>query len=132
MNGRFSKYQTARWMDTLASRTLYMALFTSDPYAVSNPLTVELLGTSITRQPSTWERTSPYSLELRNDIFFYAIPSETSIVAIGAFDAAINGNLIFRDLMSSDGKRSNPIYYATGGTYGIAVGEMVIGLDIPT
>ena len=132
MNGRFSSYQIARWMDSLASRTMYMALFTSDPYAVSNPLTAELVGTSVSRQPSSWERTSPYSLELRNDVFFHAIPPETTVVAIGAYNAAVNGQLIFRDLMSDNGRVSTPLYFSTGGSYGIAAGEMVIGLDIPT
>lgn len=131
MNGRFSSYQIARWMDSLASRTLYLSLFTADPFSVANPLTVELVATSVSREPSVWERTSPYSLELANDVFFHAIPPETTIVALGAFDYSINGNLLFRDLMSSDGKTGKPIYYDTGGTYGISAGQMVIGLDIP-
>lgn len=131
MKGRFSKYQTSAWMDDLASRSLYMALFTQDPYAVTNPLSVELVGTSINRQPSEWKRTSSFSLELNNDVFFAAIPPETSLVAIGAFDAPINGNLIFRDLIDAAGNgRGEPLYLPTGGTFGIAAGDMVIGLDI--
>ena len=131
MNGRFSSYQTARWMDSMANRTLYLSLFTADPYAVSNPLTVELIGTSVVRQPTSWLRTSPYSIELEHDVYFRAIPPETSVVAIGAFDAEVNGNLLFRDLMSQNGVTAQPIYFGTGGSYGIAAGQMVVGIDIP-
>ena len=131
MRGRFSTYQASAWLDALASRPLYMALFTQDPYAVTNPLSAELIGTSINRQPSEWTRTSSFSLELNNDVFFAAIPPETSLVAIGAFDAPINGNIIFRDIIDATGDgRGEPLHLPTGGTFGIAAGDMVIGLDI--
>lgn len=131
MNGRFSSYQVSLWLDDLAARTIYLALFTADPFTVSDPLTVELTSTSVAREESVWERTSPYSLELANDVFFQAIPPETTLVALGGFDAEVNGNLLFRDLMSYSGQVGQPLHMLTGGSFSIATGEMVIGMDIP-
>lgn len=131
MNGRFSRYQVARWIDTLEDRTLYMSLFTSDPFSLANPLAAELIGPSVVRQQSIWERESPFALRLANDVFFSAIPQETTIVAIGAFDKEVNGNLLFRDLISRNGRTPSPEIYSAGGSYVIPAGEMVLGIDVP-
>lgn len=130
MNGRFSNYQLQRWADTLVGETLYLSLFTSDPFSVDNPMSVELIGTSVVRQPSLWRKSSSTTIELENDVFFRAIPPETTVVAIGAFDASVNGNLIFRDLFNQNG-RFVPLYFSTGGALTIPEGQFIVGLEIP-
>lgn len=130
MHGRFSNYQLQRWADTLVGETLYLSLFTSDPFSVDNPMSVELIGTSVVRQPSVWRKSSSTTIELENDVFFRAIPPETTVVAIGAFDAAVNGNLIFRDLFNQAG-RFVPLYFSTGGALTIPEGQFIVGLEIP-
>ena len=131
MNGRFSNSVIRSWMDDIVSKDLWLSLFAADPYTQSNPLTAEIANMATYRQQSVWTRTTDYSIELANDVTFRSIPPETTIVAIGAFDAPLNGELLFRDLLSEDGN-AQPLYLAAGGSLRIPVGQMVAGVDIPT
>lgn len=130
MNGRFSPYQVNAWVQKLVDRTIYMTLFVTDPFTAHSPLAAELSAAASSRQPSVWTMASTGYAVLANDIVFRSIPAETTIVAVGGFDASVNGNLLFRDLVSSDERVMQPIYMGGGGTFSIAAGQMAIGLDV--
>ena len=128
--GKFGLYLVAKWLDEIVAGTIptNMALFTSDPQAAGNPLTVELVSPQYARVPVTgaWTRTGRL-LTCTSVMLWPAIPPGAVITHIGAFDAGVNGNFLF----------SNPVpntlgYYnfVGGGYLQIAAGAYHVGLDL--
>lgn len=129
MYGRFSSYIVEHWLDDLVNDTIYLALFTSDPFAVADPLTAELSAANMVRGASVFEKVSPGMAQLANEVQFRGIPQETTIVAVGGFDAEVNGNLLFRELMAEEG-HPQPYNMPAGGVFVIPEGTFVVGIDV--
>lgn len=130
-NGRFSTAQVGLWMDQIAELDLYLALFSSDPFTVVNPLTVELVGGAYTRQASSWTRSSVLAMTLNAAAVFLGLPPGTTIAGVGGFDAPTNGNLVFRSLTVNGSGVPTPVSLPSGGAYLISSGQYVIGVDVP-
>lgn len=124
MDGRFAPSVIEAWMDEMDARDKWMALFASDPY-LGDPLAAEIIGATYARQHPLWTRSSVAALTLTDGVLFQALAPGTVIAAIGAFDSAFNGTLLFRDLLTT------PRAYPTGGTFRLDAGEYVVGLDLP-
>lgn len=123
-DGRFSAWQLDQWMTGLFSATHYIALFSSSPF-IANPLTVELVGGSYARQLAAFTRTNTYAMTLAADVFHRSLAPGVNIVAIGAFGSAINGNMLWGQLLDV------PKAFPTGGTYQIEAGQLVLGVQVP-
>ena len=124
MNGRFAPSVIEGWMDEVDSASKWMALFANDPLA-GDPLAAEIIGGTYARQLGVWARTSPGALTLDAGLLWRSLVPGTVVYAVGAFDAAFNGNLLFRDMLVL------PKTYPTGGTFSLAADEWVVGIDIP-
>lgn len=128
--GKFSAYLVAKWLDEIVSGAVpsYMALFTSDPQAAGNPLTVELPGPTYARVPVTgsWSRTGRL-LTCNSVLLWPSIQPGAVITHIGAFDAAVNGNFLF-----SNAVPGTLGYYSftAGGYLQIASGAYHVGIDL--
>ena len=122
--GRFGPYLVKQWMDDVEAADKYLALFASDPL-IGSPYAAEIVGGIYARELSEWTRTSDYSMTLAAGIVWRSLVPGTVVRAVGAFDAAFNGNLLFRTLLDT------AIEYPAGGTYPLPGGEYVIGIDVP-
>lgn len=122
--GRFAPYLVRQWMDQVAAKDKYLALFASDPL-IGNPYAAEIVGGIYARELSVWTRTSDFAMTLTEGIVWRSLVPGTVVRAVGAFDASFNGNLLFRSLLPAT------IEYPAGGTYPLPAGEYVIGLDVP-
>ena len=121
MNGRFSTYKKAKWMDDLAGTDLWLGVCWANPLIASDPLTTEV---PVTRQYALWVRSSPTLLTLNiAEVFRNLLPGAV-VAAVAVWDAAIGGHLIGADLYQV------PISYPTGGTHTIASGQFVLGIDV--
>lgn len=123
--GRLSPYLTIGWVDDLESAPKWLALVSSDPLATSAPLTAEIVGGTVTRMTSAWTRTGPMALTLNAAVAFVGLPPMAHVAGVAAFDAEVNGNLLFADLLDA------PVSFPGGGTYTLAAGEYVVGIDVP-
>jgi hypothetical protein len=127
--GRFSLYVTAGWMDTMWARAqaddIWLALVSADPLAVSDPMTVEVVGEALAREQSDWEHTTPTMMTLLNSVLFTGLPPGAHVAGVAGFDAPFNGHLLFSDLLDS------PVDFPSGGSYTLPAGEYVIGIDTP-
>ena len=122
--GRFAPWVIKGWIDWLEGQDKYLALFASDPL-VGDPLAAEIVGGIYARQDSVWTRSTDYALTLTEGVLWRSLVPGTVVRAVGAFDAAFNGNLLFRTLLDA------PVEYPTGGTYPLPAGEYVVGIDVP-
>lgn len=119
--GRFSTHRVTTWMDEVYAQDKWMTLVSADPHAVSDPLTVEL---TTTRYLGTWDRTSATSITNSSALSFPGLPAGAHVAGMAAFDAEVNGNLIFADLLDTEED------YPDGGTYVLPTGEYVVGIDV--
>lgn len=119
--GTFSTYLTSGWVDELAAKTIFLALFSADPAGSSNPAALEIIGGVYARQDTLWTRTSPSLLTLNEDAIFRNLPPGAAVAAVGGFDAAFNGNLLFSDVLAE------PLSFPVGGTYIVPAGQYAVG-----
>jgi hypothetical protein len=113
-------------MDDITARDKWLSLVSADPFTTSSPATTEIIGGSITRMASSWTRTGYGVLTLASTVSFVGLPAGAHVAGVACFDAAINGTLLFADLLDE------PVSYLSGGTYVLAAGQYVVGIDIPT
>lgn len=123
-DGAWSDYQIEQWLDGIEAETLWMALFFDDPYAVADPLTVELTGGGYARQQMTLARPSARLLRVSNPLTWTGLSPGAQVLATGAFDAAANGNLRVRVL------EETPLVIGQAGTLTIAANEYYLGVDV--
>lgn len=119
--GRFSTYRVTAWMDEVYAENKWMTLVNADPLAVSDPLTVEL---TTTRIEGAWVRTSATSITLTSPLVFPGLLPGAHVAGVAGFDAEVNGNLTFADLLDT------AVDYPDGGTFTLPAGEYVVGIDI--
>lgn len=129
--GSFSAEVVEGWMDQLEDRPKWLAAFSADPYVGSDPATVEIIGGSYARQESLWVRSDVRALTLDVAVAFRSLVPGTIIAAVGAFDDAFSGALLFRSMILDEDGNPAPLAFPAGGTHLISAGEYVIGLDIP-
>ena len=89
---------------------------------MSDPLTVEL---TTTRVLGIWVRSSTYALTETSALVFPGLLAGAHVAGVAGFDAAVNGHMLFSDLLDT------PVDFPTGGTYTLPGSEYVIGIDIP-
>lgn len=119
--GRFSTYRVTAWINEVYAEAKWMTCVSADPLAVADPLTVEL---TTTRQQGTWVRTSASSITLTSALLFPGLPAGAHVAGVAAFDVAVNGNLLFSDLLVVE------VDFPNGGTFTLPAGEYVVGIDI--
>ena len=128
--GRLGLYQVNAWMTALAATALFATVFTSDPNAASDPLSVEVLGSGYNRVQASFSRTGPGLITLDTVLVIPAIPPGATGVWVGFMDAAANGHLIASDLIRDPLTGiATPRSYPAGGTFVIPAGEYTIGID---
>jgi hypothetical protein len=121
----FSIELLTTWMDQLDSTDKFMALFSADPLAVSDPSSVEIIGVTYARQDSTWNRVSPTRLTLAAAVVWRSLPPGAVVAAVGGFnDAFAATGFLFRDMLPT------PITYPSGGSYVLPAGEYDLGFDL--
>ena len=123
--GRFSAHKITSWMDDMEETDKWMTIVSSDPLATNSPYTAEASGGTLTRVLGSWTRTGPGLLTLDSAISFVGLPEGSHVAGVAGFDAAVNGNLLFSDLLEV------PVDFPFGGTYTLAAGQYVIGIDVP-
>jgi hypothetical protein len=126
-----STYLAAKWLDEIVSGAIpsYMAMFTSDPQAAGNPLTVEITYGAYVRPAASWTR-SGRILTSAVGFTWNAIPAGSVITHLGAFDAAVNGNFLWSGPVPV--ASASPLgYYSfpNGGYLSLAAGAYHVGLD---
>lgn len=123
-DGRVSPYLVTSWMDDLEARVHYLALMSADPYGVSDPLTVEVLGALYARKAPAYVRTAYNLLVLDTAVVWNNLAPGTQVAAVAGFNAAFNGNMLYADVLDV------PINYPVGGTYVLPAGEYYVGIDV--
>ena len=129
--GSFGISVIERWMDEVDDATKHMALFSSDPWMVADPTTVEVIGGTYSRQDSLWLRTDVRAITLDAGLVWRSLVPGTVIAAVGAFDDAFGDNLLFRSMLLDENGDPDPRVFTSGGTYTISAGEYVVGIDVP-
>ena len=121
-SGRVSEDVALEWLTLFLSKPTWAGLVSSDPYAAVDPLALEVTGSVYARARMTWERTG---LLLRNaaPINWLGIPPMNQVAAIAGFDAAFNGRLRWAVYLPK------PRRFPGGGQFGIAKGELYLGID---
>jgi hypothetical protein len=117
----------AEWIDDLAAREHYGALFSADPFGVGTPTSVELAGALYTRQDTTglWTRSGPALLTLSTAVVWRNLAPGAVVAAVGFMDTAFGaGGLLHRALVDPPGS------YPSGGTFLLPAGEYGVGLDL--
>lgn len=128
--GQLSAWQLSRWIDELDNVALYATLFTADPNAASDPLTVEVLGSGFSRVLAYFTRSGASLLTLDQNLVLQGIPPGTTVVWIGFMDASSNGHLIASDFTRNpETGETMPWPFPTGGIFIVPAGEFVIGID---
>lgn len=113
------------WVDQMAAKEKWMALFHADPLSVVYPAAVEVVGVTYSRQESLWLRAGATILELEDGLVWESLPPGTVVAAVGAFEDAFDSDsFLFRDMLPE------PITYHGGGTYVLPAGEFTIGFDL--
>jgi hypothetical protein len=125
LDGRFSTFVTGPWITSLRGLDHYLALVSADPYGVSDPLTVEVLGDLYSREEPVWARPSPGVLMLDETVYWRNLAPGTRVAGVAGFDAPFNGNLLYADLLDV------PNDYPTGGNFVLPAGEFFLGVDVP-
>ena len=123
--GRFAPSKVTAWMDDLEAEDIWLSLVSSDPLATASPYTAELVGGTVARLASSWTRTSFNLMTLDEPLSFVGLPAGAYLAGVAAFDAAVNGNLLFADLLDQ------PLGFPAGGSYTLPAGEYVVGIDVP-
>ena len=123
--GSISSWRMAQWMDDLEEAEKWLTLVSDDPEGASDPLTVEIIGGSLTRHQATWART-PLLLTTTAAVIFSGIPVGAHVAGLAVFDADFNGNLLASDLFPE------PVDYPSGGTWVLPSGEFAFGFNVPT
>ena len=129
--GSFSVDLIETWMDGVQDAEKHMALFSADPFAVADPATVEVIGGTYARQDSLWLRNDVRALTLDEAVVWRSLVPGTVAAAVGAFDDPFAGSLLFRSLLLDEDGNPDPKVFTVGGTFSLAAGEYVVGIDIP-
>lgn len=123
--GRFSDPVIQAWIDEIAAKTLWGAIFHQNPLT-NDPLASEVSGPSYTR-PSCPMSRSAYNLLVSLDLLDWpSLPAGTHIAWAGAFDADVNGTLQFAAPLDV------AVDLLSGGPFTLPAGELVAGLDVST
>ena len=122
--GSLSSWLLAQWVDDLEASDLWLTLVSDDPEGVSDPLTVEIIGSTLTRHQTTWSRT-PLLLTTSRSVVFSGIPVGAHVAGLAVFNADFNGDLLASDLFPE------PVDYPAGGTWVLPIGEFAIGFSAP-
>jgi hypothetical protein len=129
--GSFSISVIERWMDEVEDLDKQMALFSADPWAVADPVTVEVIGGTYARQDSLWLRTDVRAITLDAALVWRSLVPGTVVAAVGAFDDPFAGTLLFRSVLLDEAGNPAPRSFPSGGTFTLAAGEYVVGIDVP-
>ena len=121
-----STFLISSWMDLLQATDVWLALFVSDPYAASDPRTVEVASPAYSRPAVVWNRPGPRLLRVTNACSWTGLVQGTRPAAIGGFDAATNGHLLFAST------EDDPVTVGVGGVFTLPANSYYLGLDATT
>lgn len=93
----------------------YLGLMTTNPLLVQDPLTVEVVGPTYSRQRGMALSNGTYTNT--SELRWFGLPKGTVVEAIGVFDAPANGNLIYAF-------RVGPHSFPKGGSYRVGSGGL--------
>lgn len=129
--GSFSLSLIESWMDDIEDRPKWMALFSTDPWMVADPATVEVIGGTYARLESVWVRTDVRAITLDEGLVWRSLPPGTVIAAVGAFEDPFVGEMLFRSMLLDEAGDPAPLTLPSGGTYKLDAGEYMVGIDVP-
>ena len=99
----------------------WCGLMIGDPFLVSDPLSMEIIGGAYRRPPFALSITDNI---LRNlQAWSWAVPPMTRVAGYASFDAAHNGKVC------SYTPLPDPVDYPVGGTHTLAALSLYIGID---
>lgn len=101
----------------LAAAAPYLAVMTSDPFAVTDPLTVE--APDYTRPHVTWTL-HPRYIQLAADATFLNAPGHLSVAGFAGYDAAFNGTMGWY-------LKIRPFTTTAFGTFKVAAADVQVG-----
>lgn len=107
-------------MDELEAAAKWLTLVSTNPAALSDPLTAEIIGGTLTRHQSTWTR-SPLTLITASAVIFSGIPAGAHVAGVAVFNASFNGLMLASDVLAI------PADYPSGGTWVLPAGEYTLG-----
>jgi hypothetical protein len=125
-SGRFAPWITQAWLvgpqiPPLKDIPQWAALVSSDPYLVSDPLAVEVLGDAYRRPQFTPQVVDQI---LRNAAALsWTVGPMTRIAGIAGFDAAFNGRLMWYTPLP------DALDYPAGGSVSFPAREIYLGVD---
>lgn len=122
--GSLSSWWLAQLVDDLDETEKWLTLVSDDPEGAVDPLTVEIIGGTLTRHESLWSRT-PLLLTIDSAVVFSGIPVGAHVAGIACFNADFNGDLLASDLFDT------PVDYPSGGTWVLPAGEFAMGFLPP-
>lgn len=115
--------QIQSWMDEIDALSLYGGLFSATPFG-TDPLTVEVVGGGYNRVAFTHDRAAYNMIRNHAQIVWLNLPAGVHIWGVGAWDAAVNGNL------KAVCPLATAVDLATGGTWALNAGELQFGIDV--
>lgn len=120
--GRLAPDDVTELLDHWNARTpRWAALMFGDPFAVNDPLSVEVLGDAYRRPPFVLSRVDKV---LRNAApLQWTVAPGSSLHGVASFDAPFNGNPCHYTPLPA------PQDYPVGGTFILPAYELAIGLD---
>lgn len=123
--GRFSDDIVQAWIDEIAAKTLYGALFYANPL-VTDPLTVEVVGGGYVRPLMPTTR-SAFNLLVNTPLLvWHNLSPGTHIAWVGAFDSPTGGTLQAAALLDT------AVDLLSGGTWTLDAEQFAMGLDVAT
>lgn len=120
--GRMAPDDVAELLTHWYARTpLYAALMFGDPFLISDPLSVEVLGDAYRRPLLVMDLVDTV---LRNTTsLLWTVQPMTRVSGIAGFDAAFNGRPRFYTPLPT------PLDYPTGGSVSFPAREIYVGID---
>lgn len=123
-NGRISTDKLAEYVLDLASTPMWLGLSSQDPFAVDDPLAVEVVGSTYSRPVAGWTLVAPTLLRSNRVSRWSGLVPGTRVVAVVAWSEAFNGRpLVYMPLAA-------PQDFPAGGTFQLPIGELYVGMDV--
>lgn len=120
--GKIADDVVAGWLTELRTRPLYAGLSTGDPFAVMDPLALEVGGAVYARPALTLIDIGPRLVRNLTALTWPALPPLTHITHVVAWSSPTNGALIFSSPLPGQG-----VSLPAGGTWTLPARELYVG-----
>lgn len=121
--GGLADFVVLPWAESLRKTPMWLGLVTANPFLVTDPLVIEVAGTSAYRRPqASWSR-SGRVLTSTTPATWNGIPPLTTVLGIAGFSAPFNGELMAYMKLPDPGQD-----FPTGGSFTMPAGELWVGV----